>query len=72
MKSNQKSSQQRGFFAAQALPGKSNRITGCNLLPVLALLLKSKDAKVANASPTAQPNLFCLISSEAFSADDFH
>jgi hypothetical protein len=37
MKKNQKSSQQRGFFAAQAFPCMANKTTGCNYFtPVVA------------------------------------
>jgi hypothetical protein len=48
------------------LPGKFNRITGCNIFAPLRSLLPHASAKSCYAFPARKANLFCCISPEAF------
>jgi hypothetical protein len=66
IQSNQKSSQQRGFFAAQASALKSIRTTGCNIFAPLRSLNPLTSAKICYAPAITQAIMFCLISPEAY------
>jgi hypothetical protein len=74
MKSNQKSSQQRGFFAAQGLcPApkeslwdKAGKTTGCIISRSFAPTNPSLQRKDAMPFPSHYPRLFYLLSPEAF------
>jgi hypothetical protein len=64
-KKNQKSSQQRGFFALRPLPGRPAKTTGCNTFARLSHKAPLQQ-KFANAPPGAQVHQFYLPSPEAF------
>jgi len=60
-----KSSQQIGFFAAQAFTLQSNQNHGCNYFAPLHSRLPLLLQKLAKPFPTLGPPLFCLLSPEA-------
>jgi hypothetical protein len=68
MKSNQKSSQQRGFLRSGPLPGSSGKTSGCKIFAPLRPLLAHASAKNCYAPPQRakatsftcpHPKLFC-------------
>jgi hypothetical protein len=63
MKSNQKSSHPKCFFAALALPCKSGKTTGCNIFAQSRMPTLMQ--KVAMPLPTLKANKFYPISPEA-------
>jgi hypothetical protein len=58
------SSQQKGFFAAQAPPCKPGRTTGCNYFALLRALLPRLLQKLAMPLQPHCPPSFCPLSPE--------
>ncbi|MGF7041800.1 hypothetical protein M2273_005068 [Mucilaginibacter lappiensis] len=66
IQSNQKSSQQRGFFTLVALPCKAVRTTGCKKLLHFVRSFPSLRQIFAMPLQPHEATMFCLLSSEAY------